>query len=673
MNWTGGSLHRLKNTKNGIVQKQKAHFARARARLQSGSRRSSPPVPPTYLAADEELEHRWPPALKSNISRPHDKTDQPGNIRPSASPVDQDHGDAAHAYSPREGSPDLFSDSKEENSTPVARLTHERKRKREHGNANSADTLSARKMMLLRQQDWAGLTRSKPAELHVQSFTDKEMIGKRRKKDKPPQIIVNRPGVPRQRMESRAEQLPVSASLPNEDIDIRFGTDAVTTQLSPARSPPSSAHDSFATMLFDNDHWCTSASAETRSARVADQGSVGGFAQPSMRRNAMQNVRADGMDIASVVPLDSGKGFKTVHCDPRTPKLIGNSVVTEPCRTQADNLPNRRVAQQLRGTPRPLGLVRDRTSASPPLGEGNVFQSDLIGEMSHANAPTNAELCENGKDAEQFRVSMPLSDPHPGSDDCVWKSFLPEDDSSSTSSKIDASRPDEAHYYHTQQHPKGTIAAPVSWSQKATQGDGTEADLAPRVSTSLPSITPYPDKHMKTNAPGNGRLSGDLSQAQWDHNEGVGEDEMLWKPYVFGDNDTATCGSEVEDAEIVEKMDNMTRSMGKIAACNTVSSLSSSPFRLLPGLTARASDSAQDAAARAPFSTSSRSTLPVITSPGAGIYRTSISKEKLYGIDLEEPLSGQFDFEQPPMIRTSIQNNRSSGTGDPSPTSNSDL
>jgi hypothetical protein len=37
MNWTGGKLQRSKQVKKGIVQMQKAHFARARTQLQNNS------------------------------------------------------------------------------------------------------------------------------------------------------------------------------------------------------------------------------------------------------------------------------------------------------------------------------------------------------------------------------------------------------------------------------------------------------------------------------------------------------------------------------------------------------------------------------------------------------------------------------------------------------------
>jgi hypothetical protein len=56
MNWTGGTLQRTKHANKGVVQKQKAYFARARTHLQNGSNPTIAPFRPSYLQNDDSFE-----------------------------------------------------------------------------------------------------------------------------------------------------------------------------------------------------------------------------------------------------------------------------------------------------------------------------------------------------------------------------------------------------------------------------------------------------------------------------------------------------------------------------------------------------------------------------------------------------------------------------------------
>jgi len=56
MNWTGGSLQRTKQANKGVLQKQKAFFARTRTHLQNGPKSPAAPFRPTYLQNDDSLE-----------------------------------------------------------------------------------------------------------------------------------------------------------------------------------------------------------------------------------------------------------------------------------------------------------------------------------------------------------------------------------------------------------------------------------------------------------------------------------------------------------------------------------------------------------------------------------------------------------------------------------------
>lgn len=62
MNWTGGTLQRTKRANKGVMQKQKAYFARARTQLQQSPGTPAEPFRPEYLqdSDDRELVHHLP-------------------------------------------------------------------------------------------------------------------------------------------------------------------------------------------------------------------------------------------------------------------------------------------------------------------------------------------------------------------------------------------------------------------------------------------------------------------------------------------------------------------------------------------------------------------------------------------------------------------------------------
>ena len=62
MNWTGGTLQRTKNADKGVIQKQKAYFARARTQLQQSPGTPAAPFRPEFFqdGDDRELDHHLP-------------------------------------------------------------------------------------------------------------------------------------------------------------------------------------------------------------------------------------------------------------------------------------------------------------------------------------------------------------------------------------------------------------------------------------------------------------------------------------------------------------------------------------------------------------------------------------------------------------------------------------
>jgi len=98
MNWTGGSLQRSKKANKGTLQKQRAHFARARARLQDGPdrHRASNSLSPLHPGFFRDVDTEGPRStLRSFSSRSvrhagRSKTLKGRSSRATASPVASD-------------------------------------------------------------------------------------------------------------------------------------------------------------------------------------------------------------------------------------------------------------------------------------------------------------------------------------------------------------------------------------------------------------------------------------------------------------------------------------------------------------------------------------------------------------------------------------------------------
>jgi hypothetical protein len=70
MNWTGGSLQRTKHANKGVVQKQKAYFARARTELQNPGSPTAPFRPDYFReAGNREVDQRLPSSRSASTRR----------------------------------------------------------------------------------------------------------------------------------------------------------------------------------------------------------------------------------------------------------------------------------------------------------------------------------------------------------------------------------------------------------------------------------------------------------------------------------------------------------------------------------------------------------------------------------------------------------------------------
>jgi hypothetical protein len=156
-----------------------------------------------------------------------------------------------------------------------------RKRKADNADPEESLLLEARRKKLLRQQDWAGLTRPKPIPTHFASSAEREKIGKRRKIKGRGALTVRPKGnpSPARQLQNQRNQRPdtyLSGALPGENIRIRIGTDALSNTIIQrtavdSRGAAIPRDESSDVMLFDNEALHTAPSPSQSPARIGDQ------------------------------------------------------------------------------------------------------------------------------------------------------------------------------------------------------------------------------------------------------------------------------------------------------------------------------------------------------------------------------------------------------------------
>jgi hypothetical protein len=87
MNWTGGTLQRTKHANKGVMQRQRAYFARARTKLQQSPSTHSTPFRPEYYHNSDGRDV-GDPSTEDSARFPRDSA----GMR---------HSEDAHCHSPR--------------------------------------------------------------------------------------------------------------------------------------------------------------------------------------------------------------------------------------------------------------------------------------------------------------------------------------------------------------------------------------------------------------------------------------------------------------------------------------------------------------------------------------------------------------------------------------------
>nr|POE80949.1 hypothetical protein CFP56_57023 [Quercus suber] len=253
MDWTGGTRRRFAGGKgNTIVQKQKEYFATARNRLghKTASQRS---FHPDFLHGTTGREQQISPRVDHKSAKHvplHSRYEYRTASARCRPPFDLDKDNAHENENENEAlvhhsdtRRDLSLIGEQDFNSPAnsSSLHTPRKHPASHSTrldglvkSNMADNdLTILRKRLLAKDDWLGLRAKRPLQYHVPAHSDKSRIGKRRKISHPtPGRRPVREGClsPLFMQRLRRPEYVMSGGLPDEQIKVRIGTDALVSQ-----------------------------------------------------------------------------------------------------------------------------------------------------------------------------------------------------------------------------------------------------------------------------------------------------------------------------------------------------------------------------------------------------------------------------------------------------------
>ena len=261
MDWTGGVRKRYAaGHGSGQVQKQKAHFAKARAALQTTAtpqfnrRHDSPHLEPVFTNGFGLIrQHRYA-GVKPDNQHQEQQHSQAISALPSGheSASRTIHERFSKQQAPRglnksscnicistSRSPSLAGSVADRSRVKRRRLSKSPPLMQPNTMTEDENLLLANRRRLLARTDWLGLAAKHPVHIRFPSSRDKERIGKRRKIEK---SAVQRSEPANKRLLTplfergfRPHDLTMSGALPPEDIQIKIGTDALATQTQRSR------------------------------------------------------------------------------------------------------------------------------------------------------------------------------------------------------------------------------------------------------------------------------------------------------------------------------------------------------------------------------------------------------------------------------------------------------
>ncbi|KAF1835189.1 hypothetical protein BDW02DRAFT_597577 [Decorospora gaudefroyi] len=597
MNWTGGSLQRTKKANTGVLQQQRAYFAKARTHLQNTTNSPGPPFRPSYLRDNEDFG-----AMRASFGS--------GSVRHVGHPAKRSGARRRRKPSPDNRRSDIGYDelsTHESSPTHFAQFPPSQPSKQKHAKEElrgeecqaidvSAETrlLEANRKRLLTQQDWIGIDPSKPVSLRFLSSKDKDKIGKRRRitgkhaatlKQKNDTVL--RPHL--RRADERFTGASERGATRNvvEDIRIRIGTDALTNTCSAQPNEYTQSHASSEPMLFDQEGPATQPQAgETYFAPLVNpqlSATISAYTPTSAAPHAPPTGESPQRcrdDAQLHMPVPSHDAFEQGISDDEPAELHvhDGTAKHQSCESSP---PGFLLTHRLHGHDRALRLVFGDFNSSAG-GRSRIVSGDrVIGEMqprepTSARASGIAHMHQISNDREQSVIEeasavLEIVDPEP------WRKHFAISDGGSSRSETDVlSRNGMLHDNPTMQNNNEAV---TNWSQHATQGD--QSHISPSsISASLPSLK-RGVKRPRSTRPNEEYLihrdgSADIGKRILD------EDEKNWQAFVFG-SDGSSCSQMLHDnahgsLQMIAKDSDNTTSSRYLPFSAAVSSVSSVPI-----------------------------------------------------------------------------------------------
>ncbi|KAH7380482.1 hypothetical protein DE146DRAFT_793699 [Phaeosphaeria sp. MPI-PUGE-AT-0046c] len=588
MNWTGGSLQRTKNANKGVLQKQKAYFARSHTHPQNDPGSNAIAFKPSYALQDKS------PNLTRYLQA--EKLTEPRRDSLETIHLLRDHA-SGHMHCARDSPAcDLRTRCVKSDGYAAQKL-------RKHGLADSQkakrkrdDTsmeiglLEAKRKQLLKKRDWIGVAPSRPLlPSFLASKEGARIVKRRRVRGSEGKVLRHRDCAGAAARSSRfvGDQFAgaiVKTRNPNHlnGIRIRIGTDALTTVASTKPSHDNQSCVSSESMLFDQQTHDAERLDAPRSAKPMPS-LVDAVKHTLPRENnhvRLNSQWADGQlqHDCTARAGNSGEGMGLHRSRRQTVRArVDRRLLAK------DEVAREQSCQQLQITQYGEGMSRAfrYVFGSSNSSECNQCHSSIrelenggtkcACDAAHAGGTKKRHMHEfSDKPRLPFESEAATASAIVDVDEAVWKSVLGLAEQSSSQTR--ASNESEASAVHA--HPKGRSheVEHYSWSQHATQGDRTRigSSLIPASLHSLElEVQLNTDVHNRANNTKHRNLRT---------NTLLDQEEQLWQDFVFGSGE-APCSGEGHD--LGSGSIQCWKPWSGVPPSITISPVSTTPFRAM--------------------------------------------------------------------------------------------
>lgn len=419
MNWTGGKLCRSRNANSSVSAKQKNHFAKVRANLQS-THSSSPKRPPFDIGhwrPDYETTHLSPSASSQHYGHSQRQTiledfenvrplvrklqtlNQPNDSHKRKRPAMEHriHHSKTENSGDRAMSPIVISSrpssaSSAQSSAPAI-ATNEDPLEVDSLGTSGLTSIEAKRCRLLQMEDWVGVERRhlKPAHMTFTEVEDRDMIGKRRQTKKAHQVTrdaTQRPPKRKPYVEEPRHLGALSQDFGVGQMSIRIGSAVDRSQASVSSGE----------MLFDSD---VQAQDQRRlpAAPVIQPGELGSLPLSNQTHREIRASSAIMDDLSSVAAISQPRGMRPLP----QPALRRRDIYTPSGSTDRSSS---------------FDFVSQLPGESPPKNEGlrlPILDKDN-NETNQGREPSTALAFERAQEEQSFRLVFENTPQPPGLD-----------------------------------------------------------------------------------------------------------------------------------------------------------------------------------------------------------------------------------------------------------------